>query len=299
MSLVIDHVTKQFGSYKAVDDLTLHVQKGEMFGMLGANGAGKTTTFRMMLGLLEPSQGTITWDKQQIDYSRTALIGYLPEERGLYPKLTVKEQLLYLGRLKGMKKPDILKEADQWLEAFKVPEYLNKKIEELSKGNQQKIQFIAAVIHRPELIILDEPFSGLDPLNVDLLKQAVLKLKEQGATILFSSHRMEHVEELCEHLCILHKGRPVVHGKLKEIKQDFGKKNVMVRADYSLDFIKGQSGVTKFEPRSNGARIQVDGMDTAKELFKQISEKGFVERFEVEEPSLHDIFVEKVGTSYE
>ncbi|MDQ0207098.1 ABC transporter ATP-binding protein [Alkalicoccobacillus murimartini] len=299
MSLSIDHVTKQFGQHKAVNDLTIQVPKGEMFGMLGANGAGKTTTFRMMLGLLEPSEGKITWDQKKIDYSRTSLIGYLPEERGLYPKLTVKEQLLYLGRLKGMKKADILTAMTEWLEKFKVPEYATKKIEELSKGNQQKIQFIAAVLHRPELIILDEPFSGLDPLNVDILKKAVMDLKNEGATIVFSSHRMEHVEELCEHLCIMHKGHPVVHGKLKEIKQDYGKKNVLIRADYSLDFLKDQPGVTKYDSLANGARIQVEGLDIAKRIFSIISEKGFVERFEVEEPSLHDIFVEKVGTSYE
>ncbi|TSB44983.1 ABC transporter ATP-binding protein [Alkalicoccobacillus porphyridii] len=299
MSLNIDHVTKQFGQYKAVNDLSIQVPKGEMFGMLGANGAGKTTTFRMMLGLLDPSEGSITWDQQKIDYSRTGLIGYLPEERGLYPKLTVKEQLVYLGKLKGMKKPDILREAEKWLDLFKVPEYLNKKIEELSKGNQQKIQFIAAVLHNPELLILDEPFSGLDPLNVDLLKQAVHQLKDEGTTIVFSSHRMEHVEELCEYLCILHKGSPVVHGRLKEIKQAYGKKNIVIRADYSLDFLRSFSGVTKFDQHSSGARIQVDGLETAKQIFKEISEKGFVERFELEEPSLHDIFVEKVGTSYE
>lgn len=299
MTLSIDHVSKQFGQHQAVKDISIHVPKGEIFGMLGANGAGKTTTFRMILGLLDPSQGSITWDGQKIDYSRTSLVGYLPEERGLYPKLTVKEQLLYLGRLKGMKKPAILKATKQWLETFKVPEYETKKIEELSKGNQQKIQFIAAILHKPELVILDEPFSGLDPLNVDLLKKAVIELKNAGSTIIFSSHRMEHVEELCEHLCIMHKGKPVVHGKLKEIKQDFGKKNVLIRADYALDFLQEQPGVLKFEALPNGARIQVDGMDTAKVLFGQITDKGFVERFEVEEPSLHDIFVEKVGTSYE
>ena len=299
MSLSIDHVTKRFGQFNAVSDLTIQVPKGEMFGMLGANGAGKTTTFRMMLGLLEPSEGKITWDQKKIDYSRTSIIGYLPEERGLYPKLTVREQLLYLGRLKGMKKAEIISSMKDWLEKFKVPEYETKKIEELSKGNQQKIQFIAAVLHRPELIILDEPFSGLDPLNVDLLKKAVNDLKNEGATIVFSSHRMEHVEELCEHLCIMHKGSPVVHGKLKEIKQDFGKKNVVIRADYSLDFLKDQPGVTKYESNPNGARIQVEGMEIAKTLFALITEKGFVERFEVEEPSLHDIFVEKVGTTYE
>lgn len=224
MDLHINHVTKRFGDFSAVDNLSLTIPEKEMFGFLGANGAGKTTTFRMILGLLVPNEGNILWGGKPIDYSVSSLIGYLPEERGLYPKLKVREQLIYLARLKGMSKADANKELTYWLERFKIPEYADKKVEELSKGNQQKIQFIAAVIHKPKLLIFDEPFSGLDPVNVELLKNSVLGLKEAGATIVFSSHRMEHVEEMCEHLCILQKGSPVVQGNLKEIKRAFGKK---------------------------------------------------------------------------
>lgn len=201
--LKIDHVTKRFGSFTAVNDLTLEIPDKQMFGLLGANGAGKTTTFRMILGLLNATEGTVTWKGQPINYGVTNSIGYLPEERGLYPKLKVKDQLVYLGRLKGMTKQNALKEMEKWLERFHITEYADKKVEELSKGNQQKIQFITAVLHKPELLILDEPFSGLDPVNVELLKDAVISLKDDGTSIVFSSHRMEHVEELCEHVCIL------------------------------------------------------------------------------------------------
>lgn len=299
MVLELEHVTKRFGKFTAVDDLSLTIPEKEMFGFLGANGAGKTTTFRMVLGLLEPTSGRISWDGNTIDYSTSPIIGYLPEERGLYPKLKVRDQVVYLARLRGMKKPDILKELDYWLNRFKVPEYANKKVEELSKGNQQKIQFIASVIHKPKLLILDEPFSGLDPVNVELLKSAVLELKEKGTTIVFSSHRMEHVEEMCEHLCIMHKGRPVVHGALKEIKRAFGRKNLVIHADFKLEFLSGFPGVEKVKQTAEGVHLQIEGEKAAEAILKEIAGRGFVRKFVLEEPSLNDIFIEKVGASYE
>ncbi|MFD0829184.1 ABC transporter ATP-binding protein [Neobacillus sp. M.A.Huq-85] len=299
MVLQLKNVSKRFGQFTAVNDLSLMIPEKEMFGFLGANGAGKTTTFRMILGLLEPSDGKITWDDKEIDYSTSHLVGYLPEERGLYPKLKVREQIVYLARLRGMQKAEAVKELHTWLERFKIPEYENKKIEELSKGNQQKIQFIAAVIHKPKLLILDEPFSGLDPINVELLKEAVVSLKENGATIVFASHRMEHVEEMCEHLCILHKGSPVVHGALKEIKRTFGKKNLIIHADFSLDFLKNHSGVLKSKVTAQGIHLQIEGEMVAEQILKEIVGKGFIRKFELEEPSLNDIFIEKVGDSYE
>ncbi|TLS38041.1 ABC transporter ATP-binding protein [Pseudalkalibacillus caeni] len=299
MALDIKDVTKRFGAFTAVDHLNLTVPEKEIFGLLGANGAGKTTTFRMLLGLIDQTEGQISWKGEKINYDTSHLIGYLPEERGLYPKLTVKDQLLYLGRLRGMKKTEIIQEMENWLTRFKVPEYKNKKVEELSKGNQQKIQFIAAVIHNPQLLILDEPFSGLDPVNVELLKEAVVDLKEKGTTILFSSHRMEHVEELCEHLCILHKGKPVVAGSLKEVKRSFGKKNVFIDAEFDLSFLSEVEGVVKFKRTARGAIIQINDESVSQRLFQQLSGKGFVRKFELEEPSLNDIFIEKVGASYE
>jgi ABC-2 type transport system ATP-binding protein len=299
MELHLKDVTKRFGEFTAVDHLSLKIPEGEMFGFLGANGAGKTTTFRMILGLLDPSGGEIIWGGRPINYSSSSTIGYLPEERGLYPKLKVREQLVYLARLKGMDKHEAGKELTNWLERFKIPDYANKKVEELSKGNQQKIQFIAAILHRPKLLILDEPFSGLDPVNVELLKSAVLGLKELGTTIVFSSHRMEHVEEMCEHLCILQRGRPVVHGNLKEIKRAFGKKNIIIHSDAKFDYLASSLGVTKLTTTAEGVRLQVEGEEIADRILKEIVGKGFIRKFELEEPSLNDIFIEKVGASYE
>jgi len=299
MALVIDSVTKRFGSFTAVDSINFNIPEGQIFGFLGANGAGKTTTFRMILGLLDVSEGKITWNDKPIDYSVSSMIGYLPEERGLYPKLKVSDQIVYLAKLRNMKKADTLKELDYWLDRFKVPEYKDKRIEELSKGNQQKIQFITAIIHKPKLLIMDEPFSGLDPVNVDLLKDAVLELKNRGTTIIFSSHRMEHAEELCEHLCIMDHGKPVVHGALKDIKQSFGKKNLVIHSDFDMQFLEEVDGVSKLRPTSEGVRLQIENEQVAETVQKRVFERGFVRKFELEEPTLHDIFVEKVGGSIE
>ena len=295
MALVIDSVTKRFGRFTAVDSINFNIPEGQIFGFLGANGAGKTTTFRMILGLLDASEGKITWNDKPIDYSVSSMIGYLPEERGLYPKLKVSDQIVYLAKLRNMKKADTLKELDYWLNRFKVPAYKDKKVEELSKGNQQKIQFIASIIHKPKLLIMDEPFSGLDPVNVDLLKDAVLELKKKGTTIIFSSHRMEHAEELCEHLCIMDRGKPVVHGSLKEIKQSFGKKNLVIHSDFDMQFLAEVEGVNKLRPTSEGVRLQIADESVAEAIQKLVFAKGFVRKFELEEPTLHDIFVEKVG----
>jgi len=299
VSLKIEHVTKRYGNFTAVDDLNLEISPSRIFGLLGANGAGKTTTIRMILGILSPTEGKITWNGKEINYDMSNHIGYLPEERGLYPKLTVKDQLIYLGRLRGMGKGQILTELKKWLEKFHVPEYLDKKVEELSKGNQQKIQFIASVIHKPSLLFLDEPFSGLDPVNVELLKNAVIDVAKEGTTIIFSSHRMDQVEELCEHLCILHKGRPVVHGSLREIKRQFGKKNIEIHTEANLDFLQDKNGVTKLKKTAQGYKVQIAEDEVSQRILKEIADKGFITKFALEEPSLHDIFVEKVGASYE
>lgn len=299
MSLVLKDVTKKYGSFTAVDQLSLEIPEKEMYGFLGGNGAGKTTTFRMILGLLDHTSGKITWNGEAINYDKSHLIGYLPEERGLYPKLKVREQLIYLGKLRGMRKQEVLQELTKWLDRFKVPEYIDKKVEELSKGNQQKIQFISAVMHKPKLLILDEPFSGLDPINVEMLKEAVVDLKEMGTSIVFSSHQMDHVEEMCEHLCILQRGKAVVQGSLREIKASYGKKNLRIHADVSLDFLKEHPGVAAYKKITAGCELQIDNEDVSQSIFSNLQEKGFIRKFELEEPSLNDIFIEKVGASYE
>ncbi len=296
--LKIESVTKKFGSFVAVDQLSMLVKEREMFGFLGANGAGKTTTFRMILGLLNQTSGNVTWKGQPIDYSTSHLVGYLPEERGLYPKLRVREQIIYLARLRGMSKDHAEKELKIWLDRFQVPEYIDKKVEELSKGNQQKIQFIASVIHKPELLILDEPFSGLDPVNAEILKKSVMEIRDSGSTIVFSSHRMDHVEELCESLCILHQGKPVVKGALRDIKKAFGKKNVTVHAEFDLQAYKYFEGVTEMKKFGDQMIFQIQSEAVADLMLKDMIGKGFIRKFELEEPSLNDIFIEKVGASY-
>jgi len=207
--------------------------------------------------------------------------------------------VVYLARLRGMDKQNAEKELKKWLDRFQVPQYEMKKVEELSKGNQQKIQFITAVLHKPKLLILDEPFSGLDPVNVELLKEAVLDLKNSGTTIVFSSHRMEHVEELCEHVCIMQKGSPVLSGSLREIKRSFGKKNISIAADFSLDYLKEFPGVLKWKKTSEGALLQVETEEAGQPILESLIGKGFVRKFSIDEPSLNDIFIEKVGLSYE
>ncbi len=299
MALELKNITKRFGKFTAVDNLSLRIPQGEVFGFLGANGAGKTTSFRMILGLLEPTDGQITWDDQKIDYSKSSIIGYLPEERGLYPKLKVSEQMVYLAALRGMEKKETIAELKKWLAFFKVPEYFDQKVEELSKGNQQKIQFIAAVIHKPKLVILDEPFSGLDPVNADLLIAAIEQLKQAGMTIVFSSHQMSHVEELCEYLCILLKGQTVVKGKLAEIKRSFGKKNILIHADFDLSQLENHPQVLKFHKNAEGVILQIANESDAAIIQKDVMKMGFVRKFALEEPSLHEIFVETVGEKYE
>ena len=245
--LKVCNVTKKYGDLVAVNNLSFEVNNGEIFGLLGLNGAGKTTTFRMILGLIDDYVGTITLDGKKIDYSVTDKIGFLTEERSLLTKLTVLEQIIYYGVLKSIPESEIEKKLDYWLEKFGISEYKNKKIKELSKGNQQKIQFISAIINEPKLLILDEPFSGLDPINVELFKNVILELKEKGTSIIFSSHRMEHVELFCDRLVVLVKGRSVLSGYLKDIKRDYKKKNIIVKGDISKDKIGKLDGVEKID----------------------------------------------------
>ena len=295
MTLKLEGLTKRFGEFTAVDNVNLTIEPGRMFGFLGGNGAGKTTTFRMILGLLPISEGTATFNGQRIDYGVTDTIGYLPEERGLNPKLKVEDQLQYLGQLKGLSKSKCNQEIDYWLERFEVTENKSKKIEKLSKGNQQKIQLIASILHRPKLMILDEPFSGLDPVNVEILKGAIKQLNEEGATIIFSTHRMEHVEELCEEMCILNKGKQVVSGNIEQIKHDFGQKTLVIEGKHPIDFVREMPGVLSMKSVRNKHTIKLKDESYAEPIFKRIIELGYFKRFEVQEPSINDIFIQKVG----
>ena len=296
--LKVENITKFYGNHLAVDHLSFEVKDGEIFGLLGANGAGKTTTFRMIMGLLEPTEGKITLDGKKIDYSITDKIGFVTEERSLMTKMTVVDQILYYGILKGMQEKDILQALDEWLERFKITEYKNRKIKELSKGNQQKIQFISAVINHPCLLILDEPFTGLDPINAEMFKQAILELQKEGCSIIFSSHQMEHIELFCEKLMILVKGKPVIEGYLKEIKREYQKKNIFIRGDVEKKELQKIKGVVSVEKTAGEFIVKIESEADIDRVFKAVS-KNKITKFVVEEPSLNEIFIAKVGEAYD
>lgn len=297
--LKVCNVTKKYGDLVAVNNLSFSVLDGEIFGLLGLNGAGKTTTFRLILGLLDDYTGSILLDNEKITYEVTDKIGFLTEERSLLTKLTVLEQIIYYGVLKGMQEEEIEKKLDYWLEKFNIKEYKNKKIKELSKGNQQKVQFISAIINEPKLLILDEPFSGLDPINVELFKEVILDLKKKGTSIIFSSHRMEHVELFCDRLVVLVKGKSVLSGYLKDIKKDYKKKNLKVIGDIDLPTIKKTEGVIEVKKEKEEYIIKLEDESYVKKLFKIISKNDNITKFSVEDPSLNEIFISIVGDSYE
>ena len=297
--LKLENVTKYYGDILAVDNLSFEVKEGEIFGLLGVNGAGKTTTFRMIMGLLDMTEGKITLDGKNIDYSVTDKIGFLTEERSLLPKLTVREQLLFYGALKNMSDDEIIEKGTNLLEKFGIKDYLDRKIKELSKGNQQKIQFITAIINEPKLLILDEPFSGLDPFNVEMFKEEINIMAKKGSMIIFSSHRMEHVELFCKKIAIILKGKTVLSGDLKEIKRKYRKKNIIVKGTIDVDKIKKIDGVISVTENASEYEIKIKDSKVSESVFKEISKSNDIEKYVVEEPSLNEIFVSKVGEAYE
>ena len=297
--LKVENVTKKYGDLTAVNNLSFTVNDGEIFGLLGLNGAGKTTTFRMILGLIDDYSGKITLDDKPIDYTVTDKIGFLTEERSLLTKLTVLEQIKYYGALKSIPEEEIEDKLDHWLEIFGIKEYKNKKIKELSKGNQQKVQFISAIINEPKLLILDEPFSGLDPINVELFKKIILELKEKGTSIIFSSHRMEHVELFCEKLVVLVKGKSVLQGYLKDIKDNYKKKNIFVKGDIIKEEVEKLKGGVSGTKTKDEYVISIKSIDYINEIFKKISIYENITKFSVEDPTLNEIFISTVGDSYE
>ena len=297
--LKVEHITKYYGDFRAVNDISFEIHEGEIFGLLGVNGAGKTTTFRMIMGLLDKTEGKITLDDKEIDYSQTDKIGFLTEERSLLLTKTVLEQAIYYGVLKGMTPEEVEKRLDYYLEEFNIVEYKNKKIKELSKGNQQKIQFILSIIHKPKLLILDEPFSGLDPINVEMFKKEILKLKEEKTIIIFSSHMMEHIEYFCDSLIILVNGNNVLSGRLSKIKSDYRRKNIKVIGDLDKTEILKIKGVLNVEKQRDEYTIKIEDESVTRKVFKALGKCDNIVKFVVEEPSLNEIFIDKVGESYE
>jgi len=291
----LDQVRKSFGEFTAVKDLSLAVRAGRIFGLLGPNGAGKTTTIRMIVNITAPDSGTIELFGRQITPTLQDRIGYLPEERGLYKKMKIGDQLKFFAELKNISGKEVDTRIDRWLARVKLSEWKNKKSMELSKGMQQKIQFIMAVLHEPDLLILDEPFSGLDPVNLELLKDIVLELKRTGKTIIFSTHQMEVAEKICDDICLINRSQKILDGSLREIKKSFGRNAVALRMEGSNGILNDPSLVSNVQTHSDEVEVLLAPGATAQQFLRKLVDSGAnVSKFEMIEPSLHDIFIEKV-----
>ena len=295
MGLVIENVSKTFVDKKAVDDISFRIEKPGVFALLGTNGAGKTTTIRMMLGILKKDTGTISWNGKSVD-RKNVNFGYLPEERGIYPKTRIVDQLEYFAKLKGMTKQEAQKNIDYWLDKLKMTEYKYQTAEKLSKGNQQKIQFITAVMHNPELIVLDEPFSGLDPVNTELLKNIILELVKEDKYIVMSSHQMNSVEEFCEDVVILNKGKTVLKGNLNEIKDSYPVKKIEIDTKADITKILQDNNLEIENKEGRKYILSINNEKQAQTLLNDLVRNDIVvEKFELLKPTLHEIFIEKVG----
>ncbi|WP_314208894.1 ABC transporter ATP-binding protein [Vagococcus salmoninarum] len=298
--LEVKHLTKSFGTMKAVNDVSFTIPEGTILGLIGQNGAGKSTTFRLILDFLSSDQGEVLWKGRKLTDKDYNIIGYLPEERGLYPKISIEEQLIYFAKLRGKTKQEIIPKIDFWMDKFQVKGKKTDKVKSLSKGNQQKVQLIATLIHEPELIILDEPFSGLDPVNAELLKDGIIELKEKGSCVIFSSHNMDNVEKICDHLVMLRDGEMVLDGRVNEIRQAFGRTKLFIESDLSLERILATKGVLKANLRSDGMiEANLANDEVGKVIFKEALEFGYMPVFNQLPPTLEDIFKMKVGESHE
>ncbi len=294
-TLRVESVTKRFGEFTAVEDLSFDVRAGRVFGFLGPNGAGKTTTIRMIVGITYPDEGKIELFGEKVSSESQNRIGYLPEERGLYKKMKIVDQLRYFAALKGVSQTEADKRIDFWLERMKLSEWKKKKTSDLSKGMSQKIQFISTVLHDPDLLILDEPFSGLDPVNVEFLIEVVAELKAQSKTIIFSTHLMETAERLCDDIILINKSRKVIGGTLREVKEGYSKNLIALRCVGGENVLADKDLVAKINTHADVLEIELAGNTDAQILLKKLVESGAViSKFEQIEPSLNDIFIEKV-----
>ena len=295
MGLFLKNVSKTFVGKRAVDNISFELNKPGVFGLLGTNGAGKTTTIRMLLGIIKKDSGEITWNGKAVD-RKSVNFGYLPEERGVYPKTKIYNQLMYFAELKGMKKEEADETIKNWAQKLKVEEYLDKPAEKLSKGNQQKIQFMTAVIHNPELLVLDEPFSGLDPVNTELLKNIIINLVKEGKYIIMSAHQMSTIEEFCSDILILNKGKTVLKGNLKEIKDTYPANRVQIETNENIETDIKKLGFEIENIKNYSYTVKIFDEQKAHELLKELVIKGItINKFEIMKPTLNDIFIEKVG----
>ncbi len=293
----LSHVHKSYDEFVAVSDLSLSIRSGGIYGLLGPNGAGKTSTIRMIMGITVPDSGSISIFGQPLSRAHMDQFGYLPEERGLYKKMKVLEHLVFLGQLKGLGKADANKRALSWCERFELAAWTDKKVEELSKGMQQKVQFIGAVLHDPKLIIMDEPFSGLDPANAVGLKDALLELAKSGKTILLSTHRMDQAERLCQSICLINHGKIVIEGELNQVKAKYGRANVQIRYEGDAGFLHEPKLVQSFNDYGNYVEVRLAPDADSQDLLRLASSRARLNKFEVMEPSLEEIFIEAVGKS--
>ncbi|HEU0001569.1 MAG TPA: ABC transporter ATP-binding protein, partial [Ktedonobacteraceae bacterium] len=296
--LVVDSINKSFAQLHVIKDLSMEVREGSIFGFLGPNGAGKTTTMRMILDILRPDSGHITWNGRDVREVPRRSWGYLPEERGLYPKVSVEDQLVFLARLHGLSKSAAHQHLDEWLERFQISSYRKKKVEELSKGNQQKIQFMAAIVHDPEILIMDEPFSGLDPVNANVLKDALLEMRNRGKTLIFSTHQLEQVEEMCEDILIINKGQTIIAGSVRDVKRQHGHNVARLKLDNDPEarWLDTLEGVQVTKRRQDYIEMQMQANLNPNVIIEAaLQHGGIINRFEVAEPSLTDIFIEAVG----
>ncbi|KRN54795.1 ABC transporter ATP-binding protein [Carnobacterium divergens] len=294
--LEVRNLKKTFGSLTAVNDLSFTINDGEILGMIGQNGAGKTTTFRLILQFLTADTGEILWNGKPLKKVDYDMIGYLPEERGLYPNISIEEQIYYFARLRGKSKKEIRPQIDYWMEKFQVKGKKTDKVKSLSKGNQQKVQLICTLIHKPKLVILDEPFSGLDPVNADLLQQGIIELKEQGSCVIFSSHQMENVAEICDSLIMLRNGETVLHGKVNEIRETFGRTKLFLESHLTTAELENLPGVLNVAYSTEGvAVIHLSDAHYGKEIFDIVTKNGYIPTFSQQAPTLEEIFKLKAG----
>ena len=295
-SITVSHVSKSYGDFAAVSDLSLEVRQGSIFGLLGPNGAGKTTTIRMIVNITMPDTGEIRLFGERMSAKLQERVGYLPEDRGLYKKMKVGEQLIFFAALKGMSREEAERRINDWLARVGLTEWKNKQWNELSKGMQQKVQFVSTILHDPDLVILDEPFSGLDPINANLLKEVVQELKRRHKTIIFSTHLMEQAEQLCDDICLINRGRQVLGGDLRQVKRSFGRRAIALDGENYDGLLADATlvkGVVRF-PDHVEVQLQ-DGADAQTLLHRLIAAGARVNRFELVEPSLNEIFIESVN----
>jgi ABC-2 type transport system ATP-binding protein len=294
-AISLENVTKSYESVTAVSGVNLRVRQGGVLGLLGPNGAGKTTTIRMVMNILVPDEGSIRVMGQPVTDKTRESIGYLPEERGLYQRMGVRSHIVFLGALRGLSETEASRRAGEWLDRFGLGSWSEKKVADLSKGMQQKVQFIAALLHDPELLILDEPFAGLDPANAVGLKDVLLEMKKAGKTILFSTHRMDQVEKMCDAICLINHGKPVLQGELKQIKARYGKNNVQIEYEGDGAFLKQTQLVASYNDYGNQVELRLAPGADPQELLRLVASHSRVSKFELMEPSLEEIFIEVVG----